>query len=146
MEFLMVTHFNNATFKENENWRLRNNYKGSIYNSPTQIKETIPLLITLYVIEMNNETNKIMGIGCISNKNYTDTTYRIYEDRNYNRYTYKGKHRSNLAHLDNNIILELEERLFKSKRHFKRGQGLLQLPYEMKNKYINSIQNLFNQR
>ena len=78
----MVTRFNNNTWKENMLWRERNNQKGCIYNSPVYIKDNIPLKTIIYVIEMNNERNKIMGIGRIINKVYTNQQYKIYEDQN----------------------------------------------------------------
>lgn len=87
---LAVTHFNNNTFLENERWREINNYVGCIYNSPVSIKQTIMLFSKIYVIEMNNETNKIIGIGLIKNK-IIPKPHKIYSDNNYNRYTYYGK-------------------------------------------------------
>ena len=57
MNYLMVTRFNNNTQKENERWRLINNYTGCIYNAPIPVKDTIPLEIPLYVIEMNNNVS-----------------------------------------------------------------------------------------
>lgn len=140
---LMVTRFNKNTWNENMRWREINNYLGCIYNSPVYIKEIIPLMITLYVIEMNNDINKILGFGKIINKVYTDRKYRIYEDRNYNRFTYQGNKRIDIKHIKNEEILDkvkkLEEKLFKGKGHLKRGQGITQLPKEVENEYLNYI-------
>ena len=139
----MVTRFNNSTWNENKRWREINNYDGCIYNSPVYIKEIIPLRIVLYVIEMNNDTNKILGFGKIINKVYTDRKYRVYEERNYNRFTYRGTKRIDIDNIENNEIKakiqKLEERLFKGKGHLKRGQGITQLPKDVENKFINFI-------
>ena len=78
MKTVMVTRFNNNTWRENILWRERNNHKGCIYNCPVYIKDIIPLMTVIYVIEMNNERNKIMGIGRIINKVYTNQQYKIY--------------------------------------------------------------------
>jgi hypothetical protein len=146
MNYLMATRFNNKTWEENVIWRERNEYKGCIYNSPIYIKETIPLEVILYIIEMNNNTNKILGFGKIINKNYSDRRYFIYSDRNYNRFTYKGKTRIDIKDIDekyNEQIEKLENYLFKNKGHFKRGQGISQLPLDLTNKYFNLIKDLF---
>lgn len=142
----MATRFNNKTWEENVIWRERNEYKGCIYNSPRYIKETIPLEVILYIIEMNNNTNKILGFGKIINKNYSDRRYFIYLDRNYNRFTYKGKTRIDIKDVGekyNDQIEKLEHYLFKSKGHSKRGQGISQLPIDITNKYFNLIKDLF---
>ena len=137
----MVTRFNNNTWNENVRWRERNTFNGCIYNSPVYIKDSIPLLTTIYVIEMNNDQNKIMGIGKIINKVYTDKNYRLYEERNYNRFTYRGKTRIDRKDLDieSECFLRLEKRLFKGKAHLKRGQGITKVPYDISREYLSFI-------
>ena len=106
----------------------------------------MPLEVILYIIEMNNNTNKILGFGKIINKNYSDRRYFIYSDRNYNRFTYRGKTRIDIKDIDekyNEQIEKLENYLFKNKGHFKRGQGISQLPLDLTNKYFNLIKDLF---
>lgn len=142
MAEIMVTRFNNNTWTENCKWKEKNGVSGCIYNSPVHIKENIPLMIFIYVIEMNNDQNKIMGIGKIINKVCTDQNYRIYEERNYNRYTYRGKNRINRTDIESNNLLELEKlekRLFKNKSHLKRGQGFSRLPLDVYKEYCNLI-------
>ena len=145
----MTTRFNNFTWRENKLWRERNQHQGCIYNTPVYIKENIPLLETLYVIEMNNDSNKILGFGRITNKVRTDQKYRVHEDRNYNRHTYKGKQRIDIKDIINPLLIQqiqnLEERLFKSKSHFKRGQGLQTLSEDLTKEYFKPITTLFAQ-
>ena len=100
MKKLMVTRFNNETWAQIQRWREKNDFNGCVYNAPVYIKENIPLMITIYVIEMNNDTNKIIGIGRILNKVHTDRRYKIYEDQNYNRFTYRGKRRIERDEID----------------------------------------------
>ena len=133
----MATRFNNNTWEENCRWREKNNFNGCIYNSPVYIKHNIPLQISLFVIEMNNQTNKIEGIGKIINYVHTDRKYKVYSDLNYNRYTYIGKVRINRDTIKNKEKLEkLEERLFKGKSHLKRGQGILNVPTDIYRDYL----------
>jgi len=143
MKKLMVTRFNNNTWRENMLWRERNNYEGCIYNSPVYIKDNISLMTTIYVIEMNNERNKIMGIGKIINKVYTNQQYKIYEDQNYNRFTYKGKKRLDRDNIPQNLVEKIETRLFTTKSHLKRGQGISQVPYDVSKEYLSLIDNLY---
>jgi hypothetical protein len=143
MKKLTVTRFNNNTWRENILWRERNNYNGCIYNAPVYIRDTIPLMATVYVIEMNNETNKILGIGRILNKVYTDQRYKIYEDQNYNRFTYKGKYRINRDEIAVIELEKLETRLFTTKRHLKRGQGISQVPSDITKEYMDYIEDLY---
>jgi hypothetical protein len=142
MYIISCTRFNTDTYNENIRWIENNNYTGCIYNTPVRIKEDIPLLINIIVIEMNNTTNKIVGFGLIENKVIYDKYYKIYSIQNYNRYTYKGKYKVDVELLREKIkingvcdgdddykwIDDLEKSLFKGKRHFKRGQGIQRIP------------------
>lgn len=143
MKRIMVTRFNNNTWQENILWRERYDFTGCIYNCPVYIKDDIPLLTTIYVIEMNNETNKIIGIGRIINKLHTDQNYTIYDDRNYNRFTYKGKRRIDITEVHSDKLEKLEKRLFTTKSHLKRGQGITQVPLDITKDYLEFIDSLY---
>ena len=80
---------------------------------------------------MNNDENKIMGIGLIKNFVRYDNYYNIYNDKNYNRYAYKGTQRIDKNHLssEEKIIIEvLETVVFKGYDHLKRGHGIHIIP------------------
>ena len=139
---LAVTHFNNKTLKENRQWRELNDK--IVYNTPIKIKEKIPLLHTVYVIEMNNETNEVCGIGIIKNKISTRIHPRVYEDNNYNRYTYFGSKYISKEMIDEKFLNNLETRLFKGKNHLKRTQGISEVPDDVKKNYLNYLIELFN--
>ena len=131
MTTICCTRFNEDTWSQNERWRRLNEYIGCIYNSPLKIREIIPLLSIIYVIEMNNEINKIMGIGIIKNYVHTEKYFKIYEVGNYNRYTYKSKFRvdcSEFTKKEKVIIEVLETLLFKGSAHCKRGHGIQKMP------------------
>jgi hypothetical protein len=143
MQKLMITHFNNETWLENHRWREMTDYKGCIYNTPVHIKDSIPPLLKLYVVEMNNESNKIMGIGRIINRVHVDKKYSVYSDNNYNRYTYKGKLQITREEIPTKDLEALEKRLFKGKHHLKRGQGIIQVPNDVGVRYLPDISVLF---
>jgi len=143
MNILAVTHFNNLTYSENRRWCKTKSYEGCIYNSPVKINSHIPLYSPIYVIEMNNETNKIIGIGLIKNRIYPKR-YKIYSDNNYNRYTYLGKKWIDSSLIDNRTLEELEQRLFKGKNHLKRSQGIVQVPEDVKKQFQDYIVTLYN--
>ena len=150
MFYIAVTRFNNETWRENQRWREKHDYKGCIYNTPIHIKDSIPLEITLYIIEMNNQTNNIMGIGRLINKVYTDKKYKIYSENNYNRYTYKGNSYLSREEIisengkNEKILIEaIEKFLFKGYKHMKRGQGITILPIDHQLRFARYIQDLF---
>ncbi len=150
MFYIAVTRFNNETWRENQRWRENNNFTGCIYNTPIHIKDAISLEITLYIIEMNNQTNNIMGIGRLLNKVHTDKKYKIYNDNNYNRYTYKGNsYLSREDIIDENrknekkLIEAIEKFLFKGYKHMKRGHGITILPIDHQLRFARYIQDLF---
>lgn len=128
-----ITRYNNATWAERTAWLAANPEYTCIYKSPVAIKSNIPYESPLFVIEMNNDTNQIMGIGRIVNEIRGDRSYRIYADQNYNRYTYLGRQRLDRAvimqtRMDARVIETLERMLFYGARHAKRGQGIHELP------------------
>jgi hypothetical protein len=154
MHILAATRFNNFTANENRRWKENNSYRGCIYNSPVYIKDTIPLLEELYIIEMNNDTNKIIGFGKVYNKVYVDRPYLIHDDRNYNRHTYRGKIRLDINEIinetaenkTNKIYIEkIEDRLFRGYKHMKRGYGISQLPLDITKEFYPFVKSLFTQ-
>lgn len=129
MVIILTTRFNNNTWKENYTYRLKKNIT-CIYPVPNKITSNIEPLSLVFVIEMNNTTNKIQGIGLIRNKLNLEYQYNVYQENNYNRYCYIGKYymdREQLMEYDNELIKILEMVLFKGKTHLKRGIGFTML-------------------
>ena len=92
--FIGTTRFNDSTYEENRKWRRKHNHKGCIYALNKRIPESIPGDSLIYVLEMNNDQNKIMGIGLIRNKRDKQQRIRIYHDNPYyNRYVYHSNQR-----------------------------------------------------
>ena len=138
---LAVTRFNENTFNEYYKWKQSRNYNGCIYNCPVKISSNILPNQLMYVIEMNNSINKIEGIGIILNHTHMNKKYKIYNDDNYNRYTYKSKYRIDKKDICRDKIkyIEiLEILIFTGSKHIKRGHGIQKIPnWISKNKSFN---------
>ena len=136
---LCVTRFNNKTWNENQEYREKKQIEGCLYPCPAKIGESIPLHSTLFVFEMNNETNEIMGIGLIRNFLRMDKYYKVYSEGNYNRYTYQSPFRISRAEFTENedqFCKQMETIVFKGKDHIKRGRGIQMIPPK---KTINAV-------
>jgi hypothetical protein len=122
--------FNNNTLVTNYSYREKNGIK-CIYCVPTKLSPKILYDSQVFVIEMNNSTNKIEGIGLIKNRIETQKYYKVHSDTNTNRYTYVGKHfidRNTIGIYNPELINILDQILFKGKTHSKRGSGLTTIP------------------
>lgn len=107
---LACTRFNNKTWQEYQDWlnthqqtyeQIYHRPLKCIYGTPREISnKKIPAQAKILVIEMNNDENKIEGIGEIINQTASEV-YRpaplpfrkIFSDRNYSRYLYIGNTR-----------------------------------------------------
>jgi len=116
---ITCTRFNNKTWQEYQNWLTANKqaYEQTycrplkcIYGSPREMPhKKIPPHAQILVIEMNNDENRIMGIGQIQNKTASEIYRRhpqppphtqqisqrivfgrLFSERNYTRYIYIG--------------------------------------------------------
>lgn len=127
---IVTTRYNNETWKEAITYRSRRGLS-CIYGPPTRLSPTIDLNSPVFVIEMNNDINEIMGIGLIKNKLITDKVYKIYQDTNCNRYIYIGDYhlsREILEDYNPELVYILDNILFKGYTHSKRGSGLTKIP------------------
>lgn len=125
-ETLCTTRFNNKTYAENKIGRKRLNVE-CFYANPSSLKGTK----MMYVLELNVEENKIMGIGKVPNVLNGDV-YQIYEDESYNKRYFSGVHRINLEDLkteeEKQLIVTLEGICFRGRGHLKRGHRMLCFP------------------
>ena len=127
---LMTSRFNNQTFGENEIYRKRHKKIGCIYCTEERVAYGVEIDKIMFVLEMNNDTNKIMGIGMIRNRT-TNERHIVYNNFNYNRYHYVGKHRicrDDLNESEEFIMKVLDKLCFTGRFHMKRGQGLRMFP------------------
>jgi hypothetical protein len=135
MATIVTTRFNEATWQENKQYRERHHHE-CIYSVPKKPSEQIEDNDVLFVMEMNNSTNKIEGIGLIRNK-VQIYRYPVYKDNNFNRFCYIGKYhitRDYIKEYNESFLETIETMLFKGKSHFKRGSGMTTLTDKMKRK------------
>lgn len=136
---VLLSRFTNETYAENKRWKENNNVK-CIYGSTLPISENLPM-IDYFVIEMNIDTNKIIGIGLI--EKLLAPKVKIYSNPYFNRYIYKGKHYIPIETIENQeIITELEKMLFYGKTHLKRGGTTLFPKKLLKKIYLEWLINL----
>jgi hypothetical protein len=132
---ILVTRFNNATLAENRTFRREAAFDGCMYATPCEITERVPLNARCIVLEMNNETNTIVGIGLMLNQPRYKR-FRVYTTSYYNNLYYRGKVRLDRDALMGypamrDVLRRLENVCFRGKDHVKRGQGITSIP-EMK--------------
>ena len=131
--FLLTSRFNTQTLEENRIYREKKWNTGCIYCTPEPIARYIPVDAITFVLEMNNDINKIAGIGLVKNKPHY-SKYIVYEHDNYNRYTYIGKHRiarQDMTAEEDEIMQVFDILCFTGNSHMKRGQGLKMFPIDM---------------
>ena len=120
-----LTRFNADTWRQNVKYRDAKGDGGCIYGCSLPINSAVPPDTIIYVLEMNNSTNKIMGIGRV--KNQKNAREKIYTSGEYNRHVYKGTYRkdaSDFNHIDTMLVTEFEQIVFKGSGHMKRGSGI----------------------
>ena len=132
---LLLSRFTEETFQESKRYRESNNIK-CIYGTTRAISDYLPDR-PYFVIEMNNTTNKIMGVGLIQ-KTISPRT-KVYSDPSFNRYIYKGNHYIPIEKIKIEIIDELEQLLFHGRSHLKRGGLTLFPPSKLKISYIDEF-------
>lgn len=125
---ILTTRFNTTTWNENALYRQK--FSCCVYGSPREISPKIRRDVNVYMIEMKNDENRILGIGLIKNRPYDRYMTTLYGEGNYTRYVYRGD-----IHIDRDFINThkpklvevLEFILFKGKTHLKRGYGFSEL-------------------
>ena len=137
---ILTTRFSNYGIKENRVWRDEHGLNTScVYGTPVMITHHVMDDAYAFVIEMNNDKNKVEGIGLIRNKVCEQRYRRIHSEPNLNRYSYQGEYRVDVSqighHADDEddeyykkLIRTLEVLLFKGKRHSKRSIGISRIP------------------
>jgi len=132
--FTLVTgRFNKETLLNNYAYREKHKFV-CMYCCPLELSPKILYNTPVFVIEMNNETNQVEGIGLIKNKPENKKYYKVHSDGNTNRYIYIGNYfisRCIIDDYNSQLLYVLEEILFKGKTHSKRGAGLTKIPQKV---------------
>lgn len=160
---IVTTRFTNETWNENRVYCEKHKNKlQCAYGVPLQTNNGFTSDDVLFVLEMNNEENEIMGIGMVKNQPlFRNSAYNIYDNQNYNRYVYLGKtriDRSEMNEEEENICKVFDNLCFTGKRHQKRLSGIKEFPMDMlyrmskkaielgKTDLVDFIVNMFKQR
>ena len=146
-KYIATTRFNNETWKQNQDFIKKHNQTAKkpiqcIY-PVSHINQQLPQNTIFYVLEMNNETNKIMGIGLVKNIPLYNK-YNVYSNQKYNEYAYIGYHRidrKDMNKLEETIMKVFDYYCFKGKSHLKRLKGIKIFPQKILDK-CNSILDL----
>ncbi len=126
MFYLACTRFNNKTYDENIYYRNKHD-EIVMYGSTLKIRDSYPVGSLIFIAEMNNDKNRIEGIGLIKNMLVHDKKHRIYENNEYNRYIYRGKYwlsREQINDFDPEILEIFDTILFRGKSHLKCRIGI----------------------
>lgn len=127
MFYLACTRFNNITYDENLRYRNKHN-EPVIYGSTLKIRDIYASGIFMFIVEMNNEKNRIEGIGLIKNSLVYDKRHKIYKSNDeYNRYIYRGKYwlnREQINEFEPELLEIFDNILFKGKSHLKCRIGI----------------------
>jgi hypothetical protein len=119
---IVTTRFNENTFNENRLYRQSMNPEPAcIYTSSHPVAVNIEAEKEIFVLEMNNEINRIMGIGLIFNVPIYNK-YRIHNDSKYNIFSYIGKSRidrNEMSGMEEDIMKVFDVLCFKGKRNLK---------------------------
>jgi len=152
-EWILTTRFNNETWQKNQEFRKKKNFP-AIYGTPIPITKSIPAESTLFMLEMNNDKNIIMGISMLRNHPFYNK-FSIYENNNFNRYIYIGKYhilREEMTEEEKTIMCVFDILCFTGNTHLKRGANLKQFPLAMlyrcrkKMDLVQFIRNMFWKR
>ena len=161
MVFICTTRFNTTTLEQNYAWRKRNKkIHECVYGSPIPVKRGVHENAWMIVLEMQNDANKIAGIGLVRNSpNLPDVSIShiskgvgvgvgvgskpsVYKCGNYNRFIYQGAYRVDLfsneielTREEELVIKMLELALFYGPNHSKRGKGICELPKHVASLY-----------
>jgi len=132
-QFILTSRFNNKTWSENCDFKRRFSKISCVYCTPVMISSQIPIDSILFILEMNNDKNTIMGIGMVRN-HPINKHLPVYVNDNYNRYQYVGKQRIDRTEMNDEeetIMRVFDILCFHGNRHQKRGHGIKSFPQEM---------------
>jgi len=89
------TRFTTDIYAENQRYRRKHNIP-VVYGSCMMIRAKYPLHAVVFVLEMNNETNQVEGIGQIRNRLCYQEMENVYNSNiilsEHNTYFYTGQH------------------------------------------------------
>lgn len=146
MFYLACTRFNDITYDENIKYRQKFN-EIVIYGATLKIREIYSPGSLMFIVEMNNQKNRIEGIGLIKNSLICDKRHKIYDNDEYNRYIYRGNYwlsREQLLEKEPEIIETFDNILFKGKSHLKCRIGITVVTEKLFNRWDYNLTTIKN--
>jgi len=140
--YLMITRFNDCTHSEMLKYCKHIKGVQCCYGVPRLVSNFVNPDGIMFVLEMNNDIDKIVGIGMVRNVAIAGK-HRIYEEENYNRYAYLGKTRiarEQMTPDEEELMKILDNYCFKGCRHQKRGQGINFFPPNVEIPEYNAVE------
>lgn len=139
-KYISTTRFNNETWNENQQYMKKIKEQKSnkktvpecIY-SLSHINQQACAESVFFVLEMNNDKNKIMGIGLVKNTP-TMNEHKIYKKDEYNQYSYVGYYRIDRTEMnerEETIMKVFDFYCFTGSSHFKRLKGIKIFPQKI---------------
>lgn len=131
--FTSDTYYQNMRYKQNIDWN------GSLYSTMLTFPVNTPDRL-LFILDMNNTTNKIVSIGLVQNALAKDQSPNIYSNPAFNNHIYKSAYHISLdgceeiSYWRTFIEDEFEDKLFYGKSHSKRGGSFMTFPKKFKKK------------
>jgi hypothetical protein len=133
---ILSTRFNDHTWSQSLAYREQNTC--CVYGAPQAITPSVEQESIVFVVEMNNDRNEIMGVGLIRNKPLLNKYYNVYNDGNFNRFIYKSTYRIDREQMirhNQTLVETLDRILFKGKTHSKRNAGFSLVPMKLMKQY-----------
>ena len=146
---IYTTRFTSDTYHQNMRCKQNMNWAGALYSTMLPFPANTPDKL-LFILDMNNTTNKIVGIGLVRNSLAKDQSLNIYSNPSFNNYIYKSTYYISIGHTYSGdgdgdeggddddsgwkkfIEDEFEAKLFYGKSHSKRGGSFMIFPNKFK--------------
>ena len=148
---IYTTRFNSYTYVQNQRFKENNDIDGSLYSTMLPFPKNTDDDKYLFVLDMNNTTNQVMGIGFVKNILAKNQNLNMYDDPAFNNYVYKSAFYIPIANNEciepawNDFMAsEFHKYLFFGKTHLKRGGSFSRFPMKyMKMIHLKFLLTLF---
>lgn len=137
--YVVAARFSQETWREHCAYRTRKGLVGCVYGTPLPMANTISYRAPVFVLEMNFNEHKIMGVGLVTN-DYLVGIHYIYKDTQYNVCAYEGKYRvdrEDMTEKEEELMKVFDDLLFWKCKIWRTRNGLTQIP-----KWVRELPNL----
>ena len=134
--YLMTIRYGNETHREMKAYCEKNSARAikCTYGCPKAISDCVIRDSIMMVLEMNNDENRIEGIGMVRNTAQEKRGMSIHDDGNLNRFIYMGTKRIDRSEMtadEELVVAAFDIICFKGYNHQKRGHGITIFPLDV---------------